>query len=120
MLDIVHMHNTYIQMHVYIFTRLVLHERTASGSHQAEHRESVYDEAHLLVGQQRVDEDEAHGGQQQQPHPPVEEAERDKEQRAAQSAGHSRVKVPQKGRGLLGRRESRKNWGVEMILREFQ
>ncbi len=39
-----------------------LHERTASGSHQAEHREGVYDEAHLLVGQQRVDEDEAHGG----------------------------------------------------------
>lgn len=39
-----------------------LHEGTASGSHQAEHRESVYDEAQLLVWQQRVDEDEAYGG----------------------------------------------------------
>lgn len=87
------------------------HERTASGSHQAEHRESVYDEAHLLVGQQRVDEDEAHGRQQQQPHPPVKEAEGDEEQRAAQATGHSGVKVPQKGRGLLGRGESRRTGG---------
>jgi len=55
------------------------------------------------VGQQRVEEDEADGGEQQEPHPPVEEAEGDEEQRAAQSAGHSGVKVPQKGRGLLGR-----------------
>lgn len=80
-----------------------LHERTASGSHQAEHRERVNDEAHLLVGQQRVDKDEAHGGQQQHPRPLVKEAERDEEQRAAEGTGHSRVKVPQKGRGLLGR-----------------
>lgn len=60
------------------------------------------------MGQQRVDEDEAHGGQQQQPHPSVEEAEGDEEQRAAEGAGHSGVKVPQKGRGLLGRGESRR------------
>lgn len=39
-----------------------LHERTASGSHQAEHRESVHDEAHLFVGKWRVDENETHGG----------------------------------------------------------
>lgn len=72
------------------------------------------------MGQQRVDEDEAHGGQQQQPNPPVKEAEGHKEQRAAQGAGQRRVKVPQKGRGLLGRRESRRNWNVEIVLDDFQ
>lgn len=58
--------------------RFDLHERTASGSHQAEHRESVHDEAHLFVGQWRVDENETHSGKQQQPHSPVKEAKRDK------------------------------------------
>lgn len=84
-----------------------LHEGTASGSHQAEHRKSVDDEAHLFVGQQRVDENETRGGQKQQSHPPVEEANGDKEQRGAQGTGNSRIKVPQEGRGLLGRGESR-------------
>lgn len=107
----------YISYPVFLNTSITvtsfnLHERTASSSHQAEHRESVYDEAHLLVGQQRVNEDEAHGGQQQQPHPLVKEAEGDEEQRAAEGTGHSRVKVPQEGRGLLGRRESRRTGRV--------
>ena len=98
---------------------LDLHEGAASGSHQAEHGESVNDEAQLLVWQQRVDEDEAYGGEQQQPHPPVEEAEGDEEQRAAQGAGHGGVKIPQKGRGLLGRGELRRamawRWPVSEV-----
>lgn len=52
--------------------------------------------------QQRVEQDEAHSGEQQQPGPPVEEAERDEEHRAAQCPRHGGVEVPQKGRGLLG------------------
>lgn len=84
------------------------HERTASRSRQAENREGVNDEAHLFVGQQRVDENETHCGQQQQPHPPVQKAEGDEEESAEQGTGQSRVKIPQKGSGLLGRNRSRR------------
>lgn len=84
------------------------HKRAASGSHQAQHREGVYDEAQLFVGQQGVDENEAYCGQQQQPHPPVKEANGDKQQCASQATGQRRVEVPEKGGGLLGRGESRK------------
>jgi len=92
-----------------------LHERTAPGSHQAEHRERVYDEAQLLVRQERVDEDEARGGQQQQPHPPVKQAEGEEQQRAAQAAGHGGVEVPEEGSGVPGRRESRRTAGWRSI-----
>lgn len=84
-----------------------LHERAASGSHQAENWESVNDEAQLFVGQQGVDENETHCGQQQKPHAPVKKTKGDKEERAAQGSGQCRVKVPQKGCGLLGGKRSR-------------
>lgn len=93
------------------FLVVAQNKRAASGGHQTEHGESVYDEAQLLVRQQRVDEDEAHCGKQEQPHPPVKEAEGDEEQCAAQSSGHRGVKVPEEGGGLLGRRESRRTGG---------
>lgn len=89
-------------------TFLDSHERTASRSRQAENGEGVNDEAHLFVGQQRVDENETHCGQQQQPHPTVQKAEGDEEERAEQGTGHRRVKIPQKGSGLLGRNRSRR------------
>lgn len=60
------------------------------------------------MGQQGVGENETHGGQQQKPHAPVEKAEGDKEERAAQGSGQRRVKVPQKGCGLLGGNGSRR------------
>lgn len=87
----------------------VIHEGTAPGSHHTEHGKRVHDEAELLVGQQRVDEDESDRGKQDQPRPPVKEADGDKQHSASQGAGHRRVKVPEKGGGLLGRRKSRTN-----------
>lgn len=83
--------------------RFSLHERATTRSHQTEHGKSVYDETQLFVGQQWVEQNEAHCGQQQCSHSPVKEAKGDKEQRAAQGARYSRVEVPEKWRGLLGR-----------------
>lgn len=89
-----------------------MHEGTAACSSQIEHRESINDETQLLVRQQRVDEDEANCGEQQQPNPPVQEAERHEEQRAAQGSRHGGVKIPQKGRGLM-ERGVKANLGVD-------
>lgn len=89
-----------------------MHERTATCSCQVEHRERVNDETQLLVRQQRIDEDEADGGEQQQPYSPVEEAERHEEQRAAQGSRYGGIKVPQKGRGLM-ERGVKDNLGVD-------
>lgn len=84
--------------------RARLHEGAAPGGDQAEHGEGVDDEAQLFVGQQRVDQDEPGRRQQQGPRASVREAQRDEEQRGAQSAGHGGVEVPEEGRGLLGGR----------------
>lgn len=81
-----------------------LHERTATSSNQAEHREGVDDEAHLFVWQQRVDKYEPSRGQQQWSRASIQEAKGNEEQRAPQGAGHSGIKVPKEGRSLLGER----------------
>lgn len=54
--------------------------------------------------QQRVDKYEPSSGQQQRSRASIQEAKGNEEQRAPQGAGHSRIKVPKEGRGLLGER----------------
>lgn len=82
------------------FLVVAQNKRAASGGHQTEYGESVYDEAQLLVWQQRVDEDEAHRREQEQPHPSIKEAEGDEEQCAAQGSGHRGVEIPEERGGL--------------------